>query len=147
LHFTPTSASWLNLVEWFSRDLSQVVVLPGSFATLDELTDAIWACLAERNLQPHRYDLRPDGKVILEKIPRQESSGKLVASCERHFRDSGALSGTDSGVSTRTCKNALDAIVETKTGSTQNRWRRIAKETELDLIRDRLIVETQRTSF
>lgn len=70
LHFTPTSASWLNLVERFFRDLSQDVVLPGSFASVTELTDAIWNYLAERNLQPRRYEWRADGKVILEKIRR-----------------------------------------------------------------------------
>src|SRR6266446_5391463 len=53
------------------------------------------------------------------------------------------LAGTDSGVSTRTWQNALDAIVETKSGSTQDRWRRAAKEAALDLIRDRVIIETQ----
>src|SRR3989442_416958 len=53
------------------------------------------------------------------------------------------LAGTDSGVSTRTWQNALDAIVATKNGSTQDRWRRAAKETALDLIRDRVIIETQ----
>ena len=36
------------------------------------------------------------------------------------------LAGTDSGVSTRTWQNALDAIVESKTGSTKDRWRRAA---------------------
>lgn len=70
LHFTPTSASWLNLVERFFRDLSQDVVLPGSFASLDELTDAIWSYLAERNLKPQRYEWRAEGQAILEKIRR-----------------------------------------------------------------------------
>ncbi len=70
LHFTPTSASWLNLVERFFRDLSQDVVLPGSFASVDELTDAIWDYLKERNLKPQRYQWRADGKAILEKIRR-----------------------------------------------------------------------------
>ena len=70
LHFTPTSASWLNLVERFFRDLSQDVVLPGSFASVGELTDAIWAYLAERNLKPQRYEWRAEGKAILEKIRR-----------------------------------------------------------------------------
>lgn len=41
------------------------------------------------------------------------------------------LAGTDSGVSSRTWQQALDAIVETKSGSTQDRWRRAAKETAL----------------
>src|SRR5438034_2557475 len=53
------------------------------------------------------------------------------------------LAGTDSGVSTRTWQNALDAIIDTKRGSTQDRWQRAAKETALDLIRGRVIIETQ----
>lgn len=53
------------------------------------------------------------------------------------------LAGTDSGVSTRTWQQALDAIVETKSGSTQDRWRWAAKEVALDHIRDRVILETQ----
>src|SRR5437773_12298910 len=48
------------------------------------------------------------------------------------------LAGTDSGVSTRTWQNALDAIVDTKTGSTNDRWRPAAKETALNRIRDRI---------
>jgi transposase len=67
-HFTPTSASWLNLVERFFRDLSQDVVLPGSFASVGELVEAIWAYLKERNLKPQRYEWRAKGQAILEKI-------------------------------------------------------------------------------
>ena len=70
LHFTPTSASWLNLVERFFRDLSQDVVLPGSFASVAEMIDAIWAYLAERNLHPQRYEWKASGRSILEKIQR-----------------------------------------------------------------------------
>jgi transposase len=74
LHFTPTSASWLNLVERFFRDLSQDVVLPGSFASVAELTKAIWDYLAERNLKPTRYEWRAEGKTVLEKIRRARQS-------------------------------------------------------------------------
>jgi len=74
LHFTPTSASWLNLVERFFRDLSQDVVLPGSFASVDQLTQAIWNYLAERNLRPARYEWKADGKVILAKIERARAA-------------------------------------------------------------------------
>lgn len=70
LHFTPTSASWLNLVERFFRDLSQDVILPGSFTSVPELTTAIWSYLEERNLKPTRYEWRADGKAILEKVHR-----------------------------------------------------------------------------
>jgi transposase len=70
LHFTPTSASWLNLVERFFRDLSQDVVLAGSFTSVTELVDAIWRYLGERNLHPQRYEWRASGRSILEKIQR-----------------------------------------------------------------------------
>ncbi|MGA9777517.1 MAG: hypothetical protein WBS33_04535 [Verrucomicrobiia bacterium] len=53
------------------------------------------------------------------------------------------LAGTDSGVATRTWQQALDAIIETKSGSTQDRWRQAAKQAALDLIRHRVILETQ----
>jgi len=70
LHFTPTSASWLNLVERFFRDLTQDVVAPGSFTSVAELVAAIWGYLAERNLKPQRYQWRAEGTVMLEKIRR-----------------------------------------------------------------------------
>jgi hypothetical protein len=53
------------------------------------------------------------------------------------------LAGTDSGVATRTWQQALDAIIETKSGATQDRWRQAAKQAALDLIRHRVILETQ----
>src|SRR5439155_18083898 len=53
------------------------------------------------------------------------------------------LAGTDSRVPTRTWQNALDAIIEMKTGSTKDRWQRASREKALDLIRNRVIVETQ----
>jgi len=68
LHFTPTSSSWLNLVERFFRDLSQDVVLPGSFTSVQELKEAIFGYLAERNLEPKRYVWKAKGEQILEKI-------------------------------------------------------------------------------
>jgi transposase len=70
LHFTPTSASWLNLVERFFRDLSQDVVLPGSFASVEELAQAITDYLVQRNLKPVRYEWNANGTAILEKIRR-----------------------------------------------------------------------------
>jgi transposase len=68
LHFTPTSSSWLNLVERFFRDLSQDIVLPGSFTSVQELKEAIFGYLAERNLAPKRYVWKASGEEILAKI-------------------------------------------------------------------------------
>lgn len=69
-HFTPTSSSWMNLVERFFRDLTQDVVRHGSFASVRELVDAMEAYLAEHNLNPKRYVWRQSGQDILAKIQR-----------------------------------------------------------------------------
>lgn len=70
LHFTPTSCSWLNLIERFFRDISEDVIRCGSFSSVRELSDAILQYLAERNAAPTRYVWRKDGQEILEKIMR-----------------------------------------------------------------------------
>lgn len=69
-HFTPTSSSWMNLVERFFRDLTVDVVRDGSFKSVKELIDDIQAYLAERNLAPRRYVWRKQGAEILDKIHR-----------------------------------------------------------------------------
>ena len=51
LHFTPTSSSWLNLVERFFRDLTVDMVREGSFGSVRALTQAIEDYLAARNPQ------------------------------------------------------------------------------------------------
>jgi len=70
LHFTPTSASWLNMVERFFRDLSQQVILPGSFGSVAELVDTINRYLSQHNLEPKRYVWHANGQVVLNKIHR-----------------------------------------------------------------------------
>ena len=68
LHFTPTSASWMNLVERFFRDLTEDVVREGSFRHVNELCHQILAYLAERNAHPTRYTWNAKGEDILRKI-------------------------------------------------------------------------------
>ena len=69
-HFTPTSSSWLNLVERFFRDLTEDVVREGSFTSVGQLVRAMETCMAERNLAPKRYVWRKQGEEILAKIPK-----------------------------------------------------------------------------
>lgn len=69
-HFTPTSSSWMNLVERFFRDLTVDCVRDGSFTSVKELVESMVAYLEERNLNPVRYEWKADGKTILEKIQR-----------------------------------------------------------------------------
>ena len=70
LHFTPTSSSWMNMVERFFRDLTEDVVREGSFTSVEELKTAIADYLAERNLSPKRYVWKAKGAEILAKIQR-----------------------------------------------------------------------------
>ena len=68
LHFTPTSSSWLNLVERFFAELTQEVIRDGSFATVGELVRDIEEYIAERNLNPKPYVWKASGEKILRKI-------------------------------------------------------------------------------
>lgn len=77
LHFTPTSSSWLNLVERFFRDLTVDCIRDGSFTSVRDLTDAIETYLAARDLEPTRYTWKAEGSVILEKIQRARAAAGL----------------------------------------------------------------------
>lgn len=70
LHFTPTSSSWMNLVERFFGDLSQQAICNGSFQSVRELATRIEAYIAEHNLDPKRYVWKAEGQAILDKIQR-----------------------------------------------------------------------------
>ncbi len=73
-HFTPTSSSWMNLVERFFADLTEDVIRTGSFASLGELVSDINAYLAQRNANPRPYKWKAEGAAILEKIKRARAA-------------------------------------------------------------------------
>jgi transposase len=70
MHFTPTSSSWLNLVERFFADLTGDVIRAGSFTSVNELVRNIKTYLATRNANPRPYVWRAEGAAILTKIKR-----------------------------------------------------------------------------
>jgi transposase len=70
MHFTPTSSSWLNMVERFFADLTGDVIRAGSFTSVNELVRDINAYLAQRNADPRPYIWRAEGAEILAKIQR-----------------------------------------------------------------------------
>src|SRR5438445_175191 len=69
-HFTPTSSSWLNLVERWFRDLSQKQIRRGSFDSVDALLAAIEQYVATYNANPTRFTWTKDADMILAKIDR-----------------------------------------------------------------------------
>lgn len=74
MHFTPTSSSWLNLVERFFADLTGDVIRAGSFASVKELIRDIKTYLAQRNATPKPYVWRAEGAEILAKIHRARAA-------------------------------------------------------------------------
>jgi len=74
LHFTPTSSSWMNLVERFFRDLTVDCIRDGSFTSIKDLIHSIEAYMEQRDLDPKRYVWKAEGKAILEKIARARAA-------------------------------------------------------------------------
>ena len=69
-HFTPTSASWLNMVERFFRDLSQNRLKHGCFKSVPELIGAIDEYIANHNTDPKPFIWTAKASDILEKVKR-----------------------------------------------------------------------------
>jgi transposase len=55
LHFTPTSSSWLNMVEIFFSKLTDKAIRRGIFHSVPDLIDAIQAYLAGHNENPQPF--------------------------------------------------------------------------------------------
>ena len=70
LHFTPTSSSWLNLVERWFREITDKRIRRGSFHSVSELEQAIRDYLAHNNQQPKPFVWTASVAKILEKISR-----------------------------------------------------------------------------
>jgi len=70
LHFTPTSASWLNLVERLFSDLTQKRLRRGAFKSVKDLVMAIRAYLVQRNRDPKPFTWTASVQTILEKVRR-----------------------------------------------------------------------------
>lgn len=78
LHFTPTSASWVNLVERFFRDITEERIRRGVFRSVDELKTAIQQYLEHRNAHPKPYRWTASPEAILEKVKKaKEMLGTL----------------------------------------------------------------------
>lgn len=76
LHFTPTGASWMNLVEsWFSI-LTRQQVRRGTFASVPELIAAIERFVASYNqrAQPFTWT-KPAAEVLAKAVKKQATSG------------------------------------------------------------------------
>lgn len=70
MHFTPTSASWLNMVERFFRDLTHNQLRRGVFRDLEELIMTIGNYIDRHNENPKPFIWTASAGDILEKVKR-----------------------------------------------------------------------------
>src|SRR6266487_6851037 len=70
VHFTPTSSSWLNMVERFFRALTDKCIRRGVFHDVNELEQAIHHYIDRHNQKPKPYLWTAKATDILEKVKR-----------------------------------------------------------------------------
>jgi len=70
LHFTPTSSSWLNLVERWFGELTQKRIRRGVFHSVPELIDTIYQYLDGYNENPKPFVWTAKVDDILEKVSK-----------------------------------------------------------------------------
>lgn len=73
MHFTPTSASWLNMVERFFRDITTERLRRGVFTSVPELESAINEYVAHHNTNPKPFIWTKSARDILQKVIRANS--------------------------------------------------------------------------
>ena len=70
VHFTPTSGSWLNLVERLFGEVTERCVRRGSHTAVRALEKAMLAYLDQRNEHPKPFVWTADADLILGKVAR-----------------------------------------------------------------------------
>ena len=70
LHFTPTSSSWLNMVERWFREITDKRIRRGSFSSVAELIAAITQYLENHNQNPQVFVWSAPVEKILAKIAK-----------------------------------------------------------------------------
>lgn len=73
VHFTPTSASWLNMIERFFRDLTENRIRRGVFQDLEQLIMAIGEYIEGHNEKPKPFIWTAKANDILEKVTRAKA--------------------------------------------------------------------------
>lgn len=73
LHFTPTSASWMNLVEVFFSIITRQAIQRGSFTSTDDLAEAIEIFIDGWNERSQPFEWTKPADVILTKAQRKRT--------------------------------------------------------------------------
>jgi len=74
LHFTPTSSSWLNVIERWFRDLTEKRIRRGTFQNVNQLIEAITSYIDEHNENPKSFVWTKKAEDILKKVSRAKAA-------------------------------------------------------------------------
>lgn len=80
MHFTPTSSSWLNLVERWFREITDKRIRRGVFRSVSELVSTINAYIEEHNRDPKPFIWTAKANEILAKVKRARTKLDKIAS-------------------------------------------------------------------
>ena len=78
LHFTPTSSSWLNMVERFFAKITEKRIRRGTFKSVAELESAIMHYLQNHNANPEPFVWTKSAGDILRKVVRAKQALESV---------------------------------------------------------------------
>jgi len=81
LHFTPTSSSWLNLVERFFSEITNKMIRRGAFTSVPHLIGAIDKFLQVHNKNPKIFTWTKDADTIIEKVNRARETFNKLETC------------------------------------------------------------------
>jgi transposase len=84
LHFTPTSSSWLNLVERWFKELTDKRLRRGRFTSVPELTEAITAWAENWNAAPRPFVWKATAADIIAKVQRGRDALRQIKSTTDH---------------------------------------------------------------
>jgi hypothetical protein len=80
MHFTPTSSSWLNLVERWFREITDKRILRGTFTSVAKLEAAIESYIQTHNQNSKAFIWTAGVENILAKVRRAREVLNNVAS-------------------------------------------------------------------
>jgi transposase len=70
LHYTPTGASWINMVERWFAEITRKRIRRGTFRSVPELTRAIQEYIRANNTQPRPFTWTATASAIINKVRR-----------------------------------------------------------------------------
>ena len=74
IHFTPTSSSWLNVIERWFRDITDQRIRRGVFKSVGQLIAAIMDYIDHHNTDPRTFTWTTKAADILEKVTRAKAA-------------------------------------------------------------------------